>query len=69
MPPGGRLIGVIAAWIVGYAADYGLTLSEVEIATIMLTAYGSAHSLYRSWRAKKDKTATVPVEGLPKGTL
>jgi hypothetical protein len=69
MPIGGRLIGVLAAWLVGWAAQYGLTLSETEVVAIMLAVYGAAHSIYRSWRAKNDKTSPINAESLPKGTL
>lgn len=69
MPIGGRLIGVIAAWLVAWAAEKGLTLDEKEVIAIMLAAYGAAHSIYRAWRAKHDVDAPINAESLPKGTL
>jgi hypothetical protein len=36
---------------------------------IFTAGYASIHTLYRSWRTKKDGDAVVRASDLPKGTL
>lgn len=53
MLPIGRGLGIAAAFVVTYAAQHGLTLSETEVLVIFTSVYSGVHSLYRHWRAKK----------------
>lgn len=69
MPPIARLLAVLAAWLVGWAADNGLTLDPEQVTAIMLTIYAGVHTLYRKERVKRDDKAQISPEGLPKGTL
>lgn len=69
MPPIGRLLAVVASFIVGWASDHNLTLSEPEVTAIMLGVYGASHTAYRKWRANRDMKSEISANQLPKGTL
>jgi hypothetical protein len=69
MPPIGRLLGLIAAWAVGYAAENNVQLDESTLLFLMMGVYSAGHTAYRKVRAKRDFTATIKSNELPKGTL
>ena len=69
MPPIGRFLAILAAFLVAKSAEYGVTLDPVELTTLMLSVYAGLHTLYRKWRARRDVTAGVSEAQLPKGTL
>ncbi len=56
--PIARLLGILAAWFVTWAAEKGITLSEAELLVLFMSVYGGVHSLWRNWRKKKTGEGT-----------
>jgi hypothetical protein len=53
-----RLAGVLAGWIVGWAANHKLTLDVEEVAGLILLAYQFVHRLISKYTNPGDATRT-----------
>lgn len=54
-----RLAGVLAGWIVGWAANHKLTLDVEEVAGLVLLAYQFVHRLISKYTNPGDATKSV----------
>ncbi len=59
MPPIGRGLALVVSFLVGWAADRGLTLDPEQVTIIMMSIYAAVHTGYR--KVRKEKTGTGEV--------
>jgi hypothetical protein len=70
MPAIGRLLGIFAGFLATWLTEQGYgQVDEKQLFVIFMSAYAGAHTLYRTWRARRDKSTTIKPSELPKGTL
>jgi hypothetical protein len=57
-----RIAAILAAWLVGWAADHQLTLDQEQVTIAMLSVYAFLHRVISRWVNPGDATKSVLVE-------
>lgn len=57
-----RILGILAAWLVGWAAKHELTLDQDQVTTLMIAAYAFLHRAISKKVNPSDAAKSVLVE-------